>query len=313
MVPLISRVLAERGIDASKLLVEVGLPAEAIRGEVTAPLGRIQKLVDLAARRADNPVFGLELASVVPHGAFGIAEFLMRSAPSVKKAIEVLCDFAPLINPIGTFRHVITPEGGELHYGVLAQRDALGRHLNEYTIALIVRQFGAALGAPLPLARAWFPHARPAAADVVAQRLGTTVAFQSADCGIAVTHEVLERRPRTADPPLFEFLLAQAHAQLAYVGTHDVVSRVVRAIEMRLPHGDLDAAAIAAALATTVRSLQRHLAEAGTSYRDVLAYVRNRRRAELARGGFSQTEIARALGFTDARSMRRSLDRDREA
>ena len=76
----------------------------------------------------------------------------------------------------------------------------------------------------------------------------------------------------------------------------------------RLAHGDVGTAAIAGAMATTSRSLQRRLTEAGTTFRDVLAYVRSRRRAQLARGGFSETEIARQLGFADARSMRRSLD-----
>jgi hypothetical protein len=61
-------------------------------------------------------------------------------------------------------------------------------------------------------------------------------------------------------------------------------------------------------MATTVRSLQRHLGDAGTTYRDVLAHVRRIRRTELAHGGFGERDIARRLGFADARSMRRSFD-----
>ena len=128
------------------------------------------------------------------------------------------------------------------------------------------------------------------------------------DCGFALSHRTLQRGLRTADPPLFEFLLAQARAQLAYVGTHDVVAQMVRVIEMRLPHGDLGTDAIADAMAMTSRSLQRRLTEAGTTFRTVVAYVRSRRRAQLERGGFSEAEIAEQLGFADARSMRRSLD-----
>lgn len=308
MIPLISSVLAQRGIDAVPLLVEAGLPAEALRGEVTAPLGRIQKFVEMAAKRLDNPLFGIDLSERVPSGAFGVAEFLVRSASTIQDGLEVLCEFAPLVNPIGDFRYVATPEGGELHYAVLAQRDTLGAHLNEYTIAFIVKQVGLVLGEPLPLQRAWFSHARPTHADTIAKRLNTNVTFQAPDCGFAVSRAVLDRKPRTADAALFDFLLAQARQQLTHVGTHDVVSQVVRVIEMRLPNGDVGAAAIASAMATTVRSLQRHLADAGTSFREVLAHVRNRRRAELVRGGMSETEIAHHLGFADARSMRRSLD-----
>lgn len=308
MIPLISSALAHRGLDAATLLVECGLPSEALRGEVTAPLARIQKFVELAAKRIENPLFGLDLAERVPAGAFGVAEFLTRNAATIQDSLEVLCEFAPLVNPIGHFRFVSTPEGGELHYAVLAQRDTLGCHLNEYTLAIVKKQVSLAIGEPVPLTRIWFSHARPTHAEAVAQRLGANTTFQAPDCGFSIARSVLDRKPRNADGALFDFLLAQARSQLSHVGTHDVVSQVVRVIEMRLPHGDVGAAAIASAMATTVRSLQRHLSDAGTSFREVLAHVRNRRRAELVRGGMSETEIAHHLGFADARSMRRSLD-----
>ncbi len=307
-IPLLAGVLAQRGVDAAELLRECGVPLEGLTGEITAPLGRIQKLIASAADRMDNPLLGLDLAQLVPSGAYGVAVFLVRSAPTVERCLSVICELAPLINPIGDFRLMTVPEGCELHYAVHGQRDTIGRHLNEYTIAFIAAQFGAVLGEPMPLSRAWFSHARPSGGDAVAQRLRTDVAFQRPDCGFAVTHETLARVPRTADAQLFEFLLAQARAQLAYVGTHDVVAQVVRVIEVRLAHGDVGTAAVAGAMATTSRSLQRRLTEAGTTYRDVVAYVRSRRRAQLERGGFSETDIARQLGFADARSMRRSLD-----
>jgi AraC-like DNA-binding protein len=136
------------------------------------------------------------------------------------------------------------------------------------------------------------------------------VRFQAADCGFAVARDVLARRPLTSDPPLHEFLLGQARAQLGRIGPVDIVSQVARVIEVRLPAGEVGAADVARAMATTVRSLQRHLADAGTAYRDVLMHVRLRRRAELRQGGVSEPEVARQLGFADARSMRRSLDDD---
>ncbi len=311
MIPMIAGELARHGIDATALLAEAGLPGDALRGEVTAPLVRIQKFVDLAAKAAGSETFGLELADRVPTGAFGVAEFLVRSAATAEAALRVLCEFAALINPIGRFQLTIEHGEGELHYSVPAQRDTLGCHLNEYTIAYIVRQFGATigatLGAPMPLVHAWFSHGRRSGADAVAKRLGTRVRFQAGDCGFAVSREVLERRPSTADPALHNFLLTQARAQLGHLGPVDVVSQVARVIEMRLPQGEVSSTEVARAMATTVRSLQRHLADAGTAYRDVLSHVRMRRRDELRAGGVAEAEIASQLGFSDARAMRRAL------
>ncbi len=312
MVPVIAGMLAHHGMDAAELGREAGLPMEALRGEITAPLVRVQRLLELLAEKLRAPLFGLELAERVPSGAFGVVEFVMRSAPTVEKALATLCEVSALINPLIDFRFTVDDREGRLNWAIPAQRDALGMHLNEYTVALLVKQVGLVLGEPLPLVRAWFAHSRREAADEVAARLRCPVAFQAADCGFAVTREVTMRSPRTADAPLFDFLCGQARAQVAQLGSHDVVTQVMRVIEMRLPNGDVSTAAIAKAMATTVRSLQRHLADAGTSFRDVLAHVRMRRRAELARGGLSETEIAHRLGFADARSMRRSLDEPSE-
>lgn len=313
-IPLIAGLLAKAGVDAATLLDDCGIPQAAMRGEITAPLSRIQKFVERAASILKAPLFGLDLAHLVPSGAYGVTEFLVRSSATVEAGLRVLCELAPLINPVGEFRFEITPAGdGEIRYRVGAQRDTLGCHLNEYTIAYLTRNISVVLGRDVKLTRVWFSHARGAAEEaLVAKRFGSDVKFRAADCGFAVPRAELANAPRTADQALFEFLYAQAKAQLARIGPVDIVSHVVRIIEARLPHGDVAAPAVAAAMATTTRSLQRHLGEAGTSYRDVLAHVRRRRRVELSHGGVAEAEIARQLGFADARSMRRSLDEDND-
>ena len=309
LIPVIAGLLARGGVDVTELLDEAGLPLAAARGEVTAPLSRMQAFISRCATRLVAPLFGLELAAVLPGGAYGVAEFLMRSAPSIGDALHVLGDFAALINPSGQFRFVVDDSGdGRLHYSYGTERDTLGRHLNEYTIAYIVKQIGAVLGERLPLASVWFSHARAEGAEQVAAHFGCPARFQARDCGFALTRETLARAPRTADPLLFQFLLDQARTQLARLGSLDIVSQVVRALEPRLPSGELDAASVARALALSPRSMQRHLDEAGTTFRDVLAHVRERRRAELRAGSVPEAEIARQLGLSDARAMRRSLD-----
>ncbi|HEU0035929.1 MAG TPA: AraC family transcriptional regulator ligand-binding domain-containing protein [Kofleriaceae bacterium] len=310
MVPIISSMLAMRRIDAAALVREAGLPEEALHGEIIAPLARIQHFIELAATRADAPLFGIELAERIPTGAFGLTEFLMRSAPTVERSLQVLCEFGALINPLLDFRYLRRDDEGLWQFAIPSQRDALGCHLNEYTLMLVVRQFGAVLGERMPLARAWFAHPRRTHADEVAARLGCPVTFHAADCGLALPRTMLDRTTPTADPALFEFLLGQARAQLANFGSRDIISQVARVIETRLPSGAVSGNEVAAAMATTLRSLQRHLAEAGTTYREVLQHVRLRRRAELARGGLAPAEIAQRLGFANVSSMRRALDEE---
>lgn len=306
MVPLLARMLAAKNIDCGELVAQAKLPPEAVNGEVTAPLARVLKLVQLVADKLDAPNLGLQLAELVPSGAFGVAEFLVRAAPNVETGLSILSELAPLINPVGEFRFVADDRGGEVHYSIAGNPQTLERHLNEYTIAYVVKQLRLVVP-EIKLTRVWFSHARTSELEAVGTWFGAPVEFKQKDCGFALDRATLDRAPRTADAALFQFLLAQGRAQLAYVGTHDLVSQVVRVIEVRLANGEVDIAAISHAMATTPRSLQRGLAAAGTSFRAVLAHVRSQRRDQLARAGKTPTEIAHALGFADARSMRRSI------
>ncbi len=305
LIPVISAMLAKQGIDAAPLLADAGLPPDALRGEITAPLPRIRAFIDAAAAACKARLFGIMLAESLQGGVYGVAEFLVRSAPSVEEGLRSLCEFGGLINPSGTFRLV----DGTLHYAIGSERDALGTHLNEMTIAYIVRNLRSIVD-NAALTEVWFPHGREEGTAEVAAWFGCQVRYKAPDCGFALSRESLALAPRSADPLLFTFLGQQARAQLARLGPVDIVSQLVRVLETRLSTGELDFNGIARALATTPRSLQRHLAEAGTSYRDVLSHVRRRRRAELLGGGVGETEVAHQLGFSDARAMRRSLDDD---
>jgi len=309
LIPVISAMLARRGIAAAPLLDEAGVPLDAMRGEITAPLARVQAFMERAAAALGTDLFGLELSRAMPSGSYGVAEFVVRSAPTIGDSLRLLCELSPLINPISNMRFVPGDDGGaSFHYAVGSERDMLGVHLNEFSIAYIVRQFEAIQGSPMPLVRAWFAHARASNADAVAQHFGCSVRFQAPDCGFAVTAEVLALPTRTGDPVLLKFLYEQARAQLARSGELDIVTHLARVLETRLSTTALGSDEVARSMAMTPRTLQRRLAAAGTSFREVLAHVRARRRSELLGSGMSELAIARHLGFSDVRAMRRSLD-----
>jgi AraC-like DNA-binding protein len=310
MVPAIAALLVKRGIDPRQLLREIGLPLDALTGAITAPVARIRELVERAAVLAGEPLLGLDLAAAVQPGAFGLAEFVGRFAPTVRDGLETFCASVPLVNPMIEWRYLAGKREHTMELSVAASRDGLGIQLNEYSVAIVLRLIDGGLHRPLGITRAWFAHPRRerAAASQVGARLGCPVTFGDASCGFSFAAEEAERAPRMADPAVFAFHVAQARDRLASIGQDDVVAHVSRAIEMRLPRGDVQIEAIASALAVTHRTLQRRLTDAGTSFRAVLAHVRRRRRAELARERIPEDKIAELLGFASVRAMRRSLD-----
>lgn len=303
--PTLGQLLADRGIALADVLRDAGFGDAG--SEVTAPVSKVQKLLELAAVRLDAPLLGLDLAERIPEGAYGVTEFVIRASPTVRQALAAMCELSALINPALDMRYVGDRLGCEIRFGYAGHREALGAILNEYTVAYIARQFSVVLREPLPLVRAWFAHrAGPAAGDV-GRRLACPAEFAAADCGFAVASDVIARVIPAGNEALYKFLLDQARSQLANLGKHDVISQVTRAIEARIGDADLGPAAIARALSLSQRTLQRQLTDAGTSYRDLLSSIRRRRRAELERTGMDEAAIAPRLGFASAKTMRRAL------
>jgi AraC-like DNA-binding protein len=300
--------LAERGIALEPLLADARVNADG--AQVTAPIERVQRLLELAAERLGSSLFGLDLAERISQGAYGVTEFVVRTAPTVRQALNAMCELSPLINPGLDMRYIADDLGCEVRFRYADRRDVLGEILNEYTIAYLVRQFAVVLGGSLPLARAWFAHQRGQGREEVGRRLGCTVGFGTSDCGFAVEMDVIDQAIPHSNEALHAFLLAQGRTQLANAGKHDVVSQITRAIEARVADPTLSAATIATVLDTSLRSLQRQLADAGTSYRKVIAAIRRRRRDELSRAGLGDAEIATRLGFANAKTMRQSLEDD---
>ena len=100
LIPVISAMLARRGVDAAALLEQTGVPLDAMRGEITAPLARVQAFMARAAAALGTDLFGIEVAQAMPSGSYGVAEFLTRAAPTIEVSLRLLCEFSSLINPI---------------------------------------------------------------------------------------------------------------------------------------------------------------------------------------------------------------------
>ncbi len=90
--------------------------------------------------------------------------------------------------------------------------------------------------------------------------------------------------------------------------SRDIISEVLRVLEMSLEGGDTRVEATALSLGVSSRTLQRCLGADRTTYRAVLAHARRHRRAQLRSMGLGEGAIAQRLGFYDVRAMRRSLD-----
>ncbi len=307
-------VLARLGLRAkenSALLLTVGLPESAATGPCTVPLSRVRALLEEASRMARDPYLGLHLADDIPEGTYDAAELLVRTAPTVSAGLVALAEHASLVNPIVQFRYEETKRGAEVHVMVPGQRHALGPHMNELTVAYLLRGLRRVAARELPLVSAWFCHERGEALERehVAKHFGCPVHFGAPSSGFAIPVEAARSPLRSADSVVFDYLARQAR-KAQHTGADAPFSQsVARAIEGELGFARADLVSVARYLAVTVRTAQRRLRDEGTQFRDVVEQARRRCSEDMVLRGVADEKIAAELGFGDVGTYRRAAKR----
>src|SRR5947207_6595312 len=91
----------ERGGDPGQLVARFGLPADAEQmPEVVIDLEIYYRLMDAAAEAAHDPHLGLHLGQRPNRGTFGLLEFILRTAPTVRDALSGFARYASMQNDI---------------------------------------------------------------------------------------------------------------------------------------------------------------------------------------------------------------------
>ncbi len=308
---LIGSRLAEQGLDPGECLGAFGLQQALQDSHVVAEVETLAAFYDDAAKRLDQPDLGLELVSAVRRGAYGLAEFGIRAAPTMREAIRRLARFSVLLNEATVVELEETSQALEIHQRIPGYPLAGGRHANEFFIAVLLVSGHAITQGGLIATEVWFSH--PAPQDLSRHRSifgDAKLSFDRPDNGLAIPLENAERTLASADPELMRAIDHQANALLANRSGHnEFIDRVRESSAKALRDGSSSLADVAQLLAMTPRTLQRRLAEHDTSFREVVDGLRRELHARLAAQGICAQEIAFRLGYADMGSFRRAQRR----
>lgn len=308
---LIASRLAEHGLDPHECLGAFGLQQALENTHVVAEVETLAAFYDDAAQRLDQPDLGLEMVSAVERGAYGLAEFGIRAAPTMREAIARLARFSVLLNEATVVEFEETARTLEIHQRIPGHPLAGGRHSNEFFIAVLLVTGHAITQGGLIATEVWFSH--PAPADLSRHHAifrDAKLSFDRPDNGLAIPLENAERPLASADPELMRAIDHQANALLASRSGHnEFIDRVRECLATTLRDGSSSLADVAQLLAMTPRTLQRRLAEHDTSFREVVDGLRSELHARLAAQGICAQEIAFRLGYADMGSFRRAQRR----
>jgi AraC-like DNA-binding protein len=157
----------------------------------------------------------------------------------------------------------------------------------------------------------WFEHALPEGVDIGEYQaiFGCPIRFEQSCNALIVPLEYLGVPLRQADANLLRSL--EEHALTLMAGLDDngpLPQRVKNALRLLLKDGLPRKERVAEKFNMTVRTLQRHLQLAGTSYQQILDELRQELAEHyLLRSDLAIQDIASYLGLTESRSFHRSF------
>lgn len=316
----VQSLLQQRGIESSLWLAEAGLAADAIRDpQQRISMEQLRNAWALALKRSADPALAVHTARVVAPTAFGALGHVLAHARNLGQVLSLILRFHKLVADQPLL------EIHSHHLGLVELRlppdpqanPETNRPLVEFLLISLLRLANLlAAGedlAPRYLRVVQFRHQQP---PPKVQKAYQQV-FGPAEIHYACPHsalrfdaEALALPVAYRDPQLFQLLEQQAEAQLRALATEqDPVERVKAAIRRRLLGRTPTIQQIATDCSTSRATLQRRLAESGSSFRQLLEEQRRSSACELLREGQSIDAIAHLLGYGDAAAFQHAFKR----
>ena len=315
IVPLFLARLGFAGVDVDELRRRFRLPDDpASMREMDVPLYVVHELPLEAERLLSDPFIGLHLAETLPRGAYGLLEFIVRSSADLREAGGRLVRYHGLLNDLNLVDLDEGPEETVLTQRIPGEPLCIGRHANEFAIALIVRVIRESIGNPewAPL-RVMLAHpAPPDTSALLTWFRVPAIDFGRGANGIAVATRDLDLPVRTADAALLRFLDEQAMALIASKPADGdaLWSRLREEIRVSLRNGPPLLEAIAETMGTSARTLQRRLSDRGASFQSLVEEIRKDLAIMYVEGeSLSSLDVAFLLGYSDRRAFLRAFKR----
>ncbi len=276
---------------------------------LAVPVRQVLAGFELAARSSGFRAFGLTLAERSSLDVVGPLWPLLNSAGTVRQMLDDLATNFHIYSDRGLASLVMVEGGAMLHYDIMAGECESQVQIVEFSLALAYREICRQVGAGSDTAIFLFRHSRPP--DLTAHRrvLGPNLSFDQECNAIFLDAALLERRCRLHDGQSRE----SAQSQIGDLLRHRPQG-VARQVELAIrTHPDLAECSIGQigrALGLSSRTVQRALAEEGTSFRRIFGEVR----ADLAHKYLAQStlavgQIAELLGYSDMSAFSRAFRR----
>jgi AraC-like DNA-binding protein len=302
--------LAELGVDADALAAGCGLdPAGLSQPDLPVPAEAVVGFFETAAERSGCADFGIRLASRQDLSVLGPLWMTMRSAQTVRDALQVLAQFFVVHTTGAVAGFEPQADGGAVvSYALSAGVSPRDRQTVELGLALLCNELRQHCGAAWQPRAVTFAHGRPPSLASHRRAFGPALQFEQERNAVwldrASLDTALSGRSMATHAMLKKLLVGRVDSAQA------VASKVEGAMRALMPFADCGREQVASLTHLSQRTLQRRLGEAGTSFQQ----LRDRVRADIAlkylrQSSLQAAQIAEILGYSEPAAFTRAFRR----
>jgi AraC-like DNA-binding protein len=276
------------------------------------------RFLDYAAEAIDDSAFGLHLAEQADPRDAGIFFYVASGARDLGEALALFERYFRIVNEAVRLKLTRTGQGLAAEVEFVGLPRHVVRQNVEFGISVILKALREIAGRTVRPTRAAFVHARNSDLRDFERFYGCSVEFgRAASEGassdlLEFSNDALAIPLITADAKLLEALqpFCDMAAKDRQTPTGTQREAVESEVERLLPHGKAAARTVAKALAVSVRTLSRKLADEGTSYAEVVDQLRRSLALQYLKDpGMSLSQIAWLLGYEGSTSFNHAFRR----
>ncbi|MFV3304437.1 AraC family transcriptional regulator [Pseudomonas sp. NY15181] len=300
------------GMDLDAALAAAGLERSQLNdNSQRLPSEAHERLLQYLCAHSGDPLFGLHSARFVQPGSWSVLGYITMNCANLGEAMGRIIPYEKLVGDMGTSQLEPADDHVKLIWNCRHDAALIRRHMVENVLAswlLYARWIADTNGSPKEV---WFQHAQPDGAELAdyEQLFCCPVRFEQPCSALLVPLPLLAYPLRQADANLLRTLEEHALALMAELDDDEPLPlRVKNALRLLLKDGLPRKERVAERFEMTVRTLQRHLQQAGASYQQILDELRQELAEHyLVHSDLPIQDIAQYLGFTESRSFHRSF------
>jgi AraC-like DNA-binding protein len=295
------------GYDTTRLTEVNGISQSTLHDpDAQIPSEVFAAVFALAMQQRPLKNLGVRLAAETQIGAFPLLDYLVITASTVGEGMKQLSHYFRLLN---TPTSVEVRDQDEPIRVLWHGGDSFG---TEFSIALSVLNLRRETTHSMTAERAFFAHRLDDTGEVEAI-LGCPVENPAPWSGIVFSRDAWNAEFRRRDPILKELLEVQAgnvSSDLPGTSPPSLKIEVRHIVHSKLAGGDISIDGIARELGLSSRTLQRRLADCGSSFEALLDEARRDAAGRyLSDASLSIAEIAYLLGYSEASALHRAFKR----